>query len=514
MAAAALGVLAGSAAAMCEVSLLSATDFQASGIGSAEVRAVAVGPAGVIYAVGSEDSVSSSRNWVIRKYDAGLTTLLGVTTYNGPGNYHDDAYAVTVDGTGNVIVAGKEGGLTGGENWRVRKYDATLTALLATTDYNGAGGSGDSVEGVAVDAVGNILVAGYQLGGTEGGGRIRKYDAGLTTVLANVRPLDDLGEAVILHDLALDRDGNIFVAGYEQGAGTALNWYILKYDATLATMFARTGYDGPASVSDEVKGLTVDPGGNPVVVGFEQGSTGGINWRITRYNPGLTAVLGTTDYDGPAGGSDIAYVVVVDGEGSIIVTGKEAGTAGGDNWRIRKYSASLDVLLATTEYSGPAASTDWAYAAALDGAGDLIAAGFHYRGGPQLGLIRRVDACGVPVGPGAGPTPTPPGSPGPRPVGQGELMVAPNRMNLSMPQPYVRFHLHGDPGAEVDVRIYDAAGFFYGVLTVILNAGGTGQAVYTSEGLDSHKPAPGAYWALATGGGVSDRRAFFVTRRK
>ena len=89
-------------------------------------------------------------------------TFLSRAGYNGPGNGSDVAECVAVAGNGDVIVAGSEYDSVAGENWRIRRYDATLTTLLATTDYNGPGNSNDEILAVAVDAAGNVVVAGWE----------------------------------------------------------------------------------------------------------------------------------------------------------------------------------------------------------------------------------------------------------------------------------------------------------------------------------------------------------------
>src|SRR3990172_179211 len=70
-------------------------------------------------------------------------TILGTAIYNGPANGTDIARSVAVVGSGNVVVAGDEQGVIGASNWRIRRYDPTLTTLLSTTAYNSPGNSDD-----------------------------------------------------------------------------------------------------------------------------------------------------------------------------------------------------------------------------------------------------------------------------------------------------------------------------------------------------------------------------------
>jgi len=307
--------------------------------------------------------------------------LLGTTDYNGPGGFPCDDYAnsLAIDGGGNIFVAGSERGSSGGGNWRIRKYDATLGTLLATTDYNGPGNSGDAAYSVAIDGSGNVVVAGYEIGSSGGyNWRIRKYDATLGTLLATTDyngPANNSDEA---RAIAIDVSGNVVVAGYEYGSSGYYDWRIRKYDATLGTLLATTDYNGPGNGKDEAYSLAIDVSGNVVVAGCEYGSSGGLNWRISKYDATLGTLLATTDYNGPGNKDDEAYSLAIDVSGNVVVAGYEMGSSGWDNWRIRKYDATLGTLLATMDYSTPGDEYDHAYSVAIDGSGNVFVAGYEW----------------------------------------------------------------------------------------------------------------------------------------
>jgi len=99
-------------------------------------------------------------------------------------------------------------------------------------------------------------------------------------------------------------------------------------------------------------------------------------------------------------------------------------------------------------------------------------------------------------------------------IGKGNMIIAPNTFDVSNPSGQVKFHLKGDPGGVAEVRIYNAAGQYMGTIPVPLNAGGVGVASYDLKGVDGYIPVPGAYWALAQGGGVNDKQLFFIVSKK
>lgn len=88
-----------------------------------------------------------------------------VKTYNGTGNRYDEAKSVAVDDNGNVYVTGSSYGNSSGEDFVTIKYDAfgKVTWLMR---YNGPGNSVDVPVKIALDKVGDVIVAGTSVGDT------------------------------------------------------------------------------------------------------------------------------------------------------------------------------------------------------------------------------------------------------------------------------------------------------------------------------------------------------------
>jgi hypothetical protein len=83
--------------------------------------------------------------------------------YDGPGNYYDVAYAMAVDGSGNVFVTGFSPGSDGYTDYATIKYSGAGVALW-TNRYNGPGNTADAANAIAVDGSGNVFVTGYATG--------------------------------------------------------------------------------------------------------------------------------------------------------------------------------------------------------------------------------------------------------------------------------------------------------------------------------------------------------------
>jgi len=124
------------------------------------------------------------------------------------------------------------------------------------------------------------------------------------------------------------------------------------------------------------------------------------------------------------------------------------------------------------------------------------------------GLMEIADVVSAPSGnqpsPGSGPIDN---------LEKGRIIVSPNRLDLSKQEGKAKFHFKGDAGGVVSVRIFDSAGRFMGEAKVTLNFGGVATVEYGRGGFGGYAPAPGAYWIQASGGGVNDKKLFFVTRK-
>ena len=195
----------------------------------------------------------------------------------------DIGHAIAVDSSGNVYVAGATEGtflgqvLLGGFDVFVRKIDSNLKKRW-TRQFGTA--TNDVANALAVDRSGNIYVAGHTSGSLPGqtllgnsDAFVRKYDANgkeLWTRQFGARNPDD--------SLAVDGSGNVYVAGFMglTSSGRTTVAIVRKYDSSGQEIWTHQ-FDYPAPA------LAVDRSGNIYVAGetfvYKCGSNGDELWK-------------------------------------------------------------------------------------------------------------------------------------------------------------------------------------------------------------------------------------------
>ncbi len=238
---------------------------------------------------------------------------------------------------------------------------------------------------VVVDREDNVIAAGFQTVdetsaymGRKAAWMVRKYrpDGGTlwTRTVFGGKAWGGAAKA-----LALDREGNIIVVGYEVHADIAQgnNWLTMKFDRDGKELWERK-YNAAGDGDDWAAAVAVDSSGAIVVAGAEDrtDSGRGHDWRIHKYSPDGGA-LWNDSYNSDAPDSlDQATAVAIGREGSIYVAGiQDRGQAGeSDNWLIRCYSPEGKVRWSRA-HNSDRNGRDIPYAADVDVYGNLVVAG-------------------------------------------------------------------------------------------------------------------------------------------
>jgi hypothetical protein len=304
-------------------------------------------------------------------------------------------------------------------------YDRSKTLIidpiLSYSTFLG-GSSGDFGSAVAVDATGNVYVAGYTA--STDFPTLNAYDtsrgSGTTTYNVFVSKLNPAGTALIYstylggsseidiaRGIAVDASGNVFVTGTTTGSGypvtagayhaatTGSNSFVTKL-ASAGNALMYSTYVIKASAT----GIAIDTGGNAYVTGSAVtgfittvgalqttiGNSTGSNAFALKLNPGGTAASYATFLGGS--GPDVGNGIAVDGGGNAYVGGAtnssnfpvanpfQPTATAGQNGFVAKVNAAGSALVYSTYLGGE--GTDSVNAIAVDQTGSAYVVGETY----------------------------------------------------------------------------------------------------------------------------------------
>lgn len=296
-----------------------------------------------------------------------------VRRYNGPDSTIDQAYAITVDVSGNVYVTGFSRGSETYEDYATLKYYPNGDVAWARR-YNGSGNSWDYAKSIAVDGTGNVYITGYSQGsGTQNDyATIKYYPNGDT---AWVRRYNGPGnEWDIGESITIDDSSNVYVTGRSySGTETGHDYTTIKYLPHGDTAWIRR-YNGPANNSDGATALVVDDSGNVYVTGYSWDNGTDFDYAtVKRFPNGDTAWA--RRYNGPGNSSDWAYDIAVDDSGNVYVTGYSFGDGTSKDFLTIKYLSSGDSAW-VRRYNLPGDYDEEAHAIVVDDSGNVYVTGW------------------------------------------------------------------------------------------------------------------------------------------
>jgi hypothetical protein len=366
-----------------------------------EVWSMAVDAAGNLYVAGStEGDIDGSfgvginfgfLDVYVKKYDpSGIQiALTQIGTADDDVNPH-----LAIDGAGNVYVAGSTtGAFTGNTNLGgfdgfLAKFDSSLV-LQGTVKQFGTTGT-DFANSIAVDGSGNVYVAGYTDGAFTGNtlqgdfdGFLAKFNSSLV-LQGTVKQFGTTGQDCAF-SIAVDGSGNVYVAGYTDGAFTGntnlggFDGFLAKFNSSLVlqgtvNQFGTTGFESANSIA-------VDGSGNVYVAGRTDGAftgntnQGNLDGFVAKFDSSLTQTamkqLGTV-------GTDFAFSIAVDGSGNVYVAGHTDGAFLGNTNQgevdavVLMVDSSLE-LKALNQFG--TTGQDCPFSIAVDGSGNVYVAG-------------------------------------------------------------------------------------------------------------------------------------------
>jgi hypothetical protein len=286
------------------------------GGGNAQPAAIVVDPGGFLYVTGAS-WMNEGFDVLLLKYDLEGNLLWSRTRGQPTGFSSDAAFALALDGNGNVVL----GGYT---------QPGDLDVYLLSYAPNGAfrwewtlhgGADVEEVIDLCVDGAGNTYaIAQYAPPGEFTSLLTVKLDPAGQLVWSDVFTGQSTGDYAA--GIELSPDGNVFTAGaaWENGSQNAMT--LIKYTPSGQRLWSRSERGG--YLSAECNDLAVDAEGAAYLTGHGFDDSENLNYLTAKFD-GSGNLMWTTAWEAPEGRTDIAQHVRVGADQRVYVVG--------DAWR-------------------------------------------------------------------------------------------------------------------------------------------------------------------------------------
>ncbi|HTL81754.1 MAG TPA: T9SS type A sorting domain-containing protein [Bacteroidia bacterium] len=340
-----------------------------------EGRAITFDAAGNVYVTGYSAGASSNYDIVTIKYNS-AGSQQWATRFDGSAAGFDESYDIMADASGNVYVTGGTTTTTTGNNYITIKYNSAGVQQWATV-YSNNNANTECAYAMAMDGSGNVYVTGTSFGSAANDNDIATIKYNNSGVQQWVMRHNGAGSNFdAAADIALDASGNVYVCGYDRGALSVTDYdaVLIKYNNGGIQQWVKT-YNGPGNDYDRANMVTILPNGNPAITGRSLGTTTTAEDMLTIvYDAATGNPVWTRRYDGGINNYDDGQAIVADSSNRIFVTGYSYGTGQNNNFFTIKYDANGDTSW-YVKYNGPGNNADQAYSIAMGITGEFYVGG-------------------------------------------------------------------------------------------------------------------------------------------
>lgn len=339
-----------------------------------EAYSCATDSSGNLYVVGHRQDAAQAANWWLKKFSSNGVedTINWNKTFDG-GNASDDlAYDVHVDAGNNVFVAGRRFQGATSQDWWIKKYDANGVEDTAAWNqsYDGPANVTDEAFSVALATDGSVYVVGeFEVVGEFQNIHMKKFSpSGLEDVVGWSKTING---SAFLNDLAtgvaVNAAGDVYVAGYQAEGPTNEDWFIRKYAADGSEVLAGWNklFDGGGTAGQELlRALALDPAGNVFVGGRLNPTLGNDEWTIKKYaGTGVEDAAWNIAFNADPGAYlDDVFSLTTDAQGNLYAAGLCGFAGTGEDWCVKKYNTdgSEDLANWNKSYDGGIGLNEWA----------------------------------------------------------------------------------------------------------------------------------------------------------
>lgn len=292
-----------------------------------EPHAIAADSFGNMYLAGGWQD-----DFYVRKFESdGVNSRDAV--YNGPGSGRDTIWAMKVDSTGNVWVAGDSNGGDSMADFAVINYDPLLQRRWVTRIDNA--GRADFARAIAVDKADNSYAAGFSI----------MEDANLRIFTAKIDPSGTVRWKTLAQaygsdrvvGMALDAETNVIVIASSGGRA----WRTVKFDNAGRELWSAT-FQGDVAAEVGPTAIATDASGNIFVAGTIENLATRKDAALVKYSPDGERLWVRT-YDG-AKDEDTGAALVIDPLGNAYVAGKSVVPMSGSDMIAIKYDSQGNQL--------------------------------------------------------------------------------------------------------------------------------------------------------------------------
>lgn len=340
------------------------------------------------------------------------TTLAWQVNVNGPANDDDKAWAVTVDRTGDVVAGGSTRIAGQHADFTVVRLDGRSGRELWRRAIKGPAQADGLATAIAMDRDGNVVAAGSAASRSLGADFTVVKLSGATGAELWRRVLSGPAEAKNVAAVAVDAAGDVIAADYVENNDGAPELTVVKLDgASGVERWRRLVTDGWNAGREEIErqltvgleivfafmssapavGLKVDASGNVAVAGFTLSRESGSGFTVVKLNGASGAELWRRVIHGNAGragvvnpaipaippirGANVAHAVAVDGAGNVLAAGTVFNTGTREDFIVVKLAAATGAELWRRVINGTGNAGDSANAIAVDTIGNVLASG-------------------------------------------------------------------------------------------------------------------------------------------
>ena len=360
-----------------------------------QARAVAVDGGGNVVAAGFTQNVGTGHDFTVVKFDGVSGVELWRQEINGTRtNSNDQALAVAVDAGGDVVAAGFTQNVVTGNDFTVVKFDGVSGAELWRRVINGTAlNSNDQALAVTVDSAGNVVAVGSSE--NISCGEVCSVSSDFTVIKFDGVSGAELWRQEINgtangHDFALavtvDAAGDVVAAGFTQNTGTGNDFTVVKFDGVSGVELWRQEINGTANGDDQALAVAVDASGNVVAAGSTQNHRFTTDFTVFKFDGTSGAELWRQENTGTRSfGNNQANAVTVDAAGNVVAAGvtNEINSNCDDFGCVTSFTVvKLDGVSGAVLWRRVINSIfgfprfNEALAVAVDGAGNVVAAGF------------------------------------------------------------------------------------------------------------------------------------------